>query len=200
VDTSVLLRRGIKTPMGGGTEIKFGAGTEGKVIQWLPHLGIHLIYSYQTQTLLWMPSACWQQDSCLLWDSASAWQIQKWMLIAIHWTEHRVPNGGARERTRGAEGICSPVGETTIWTNQYSQSSQGLNHQPKSTHGETQDSSPICSREWPCGTSMRGETLGPVKVPCSSVRKCQDREVGVGRLVKRGRRMGGFQRGNEKRG
>jgi hypothetical protein len=25
---------------------------------------------------------------CLLRGSASAWQIQKWMLTAIHWTEH----------------------------------------------------------------------------------------------------------------
>ena len=45
------------------------------------------------------------------------------------WTEHRVPNEGARERTQGAEGVCSPIGGTTIWTNQYPQSSQGLNHQ-----------------------------------------------------------------------
>jgi hypothetical protein len=55
VDTSVLLRRGIKIPMGGDTVTKFGAETEEKVIQRLSHLGIHPIYSYQTQTLLWMP-------------------------------------------------------------------------------------------------------------------------------------------------
>jgi hypothetical protein len=30
VDTSVLLRKGIKIPMGGDTETKFGAETEGK--------------------------------------------------------------------------------------------------------------------------------------------------------------------------
>ena len=57
--------------------------------------------------------------SCLLRGSASTWQIQKWMLTAIHWTEHRVPNEGARERTKGAEGVCNPIGGTTIWTNQY---------------------------------------------------------------------------------
>jgi hypothetical protein len=33
VDTSDLLRRGIKIPMGGDTETKFGAETKGKVIQ-----------------------------------------------------------------------------------------------------------------------------------------------------------------------
>ena len=40
--------------MGGDTETKCGAVTEGKAIQRLPHLGIHLIYSCQTQTLLWV--------------------------------------------------------------------------------------------------------------------------------------------------
>jgi hypothetical protein len=37
----VLLRKGIKTPMGGDTETKCGAETEGKVIKRLFHLGIH---------------------------------------------------------------------------------------------------------------------------------------------------------------
>jgi hypothetical protein len=63
---------------------------------------------------------------------------------------HRVPNGGARERTQGAEGVCSPTEGRTILTNQYPQSSQGLNHQPKDTHGGTHDSSHICSRGWLC--------------------------------------------------
>jgi hypothetical protein len=59
MDTLVLLRRGEKIPMGGDTETKCGAETEGKVTQRMPHLGIHPIYSHQTQTLLWIPrSAC----------------------------------------------------------------------------------------------------------------------------------------------
>jgi hypothetical protein len=41
VDTLVLLRRGNKIPMGGVTETKCGAETEGKTIQRLPHLGLH---------------------------------------------------------------------------------------------------------------------------------------------------------------
>jgi hypothetical protein len=57
--------------------------------------------------------------SCLLWGSASAWQIQKWMLTVIHWTEHKVPNEGARESTQGAKRVWSPIGGTSIWTNQY---------------------------------------------------------------------------------
>ena len=32
------------------------------------------------------------------------------MLSAIHCTEHRVPNGRARERTQGAEGVYNSIG------------------------------------------------------------------------------------------
>ena len=46
-----------KTPMEGVTETKYGVETEGMTIQRLPHLGIHPIYSHQTQTLLWMPTS-----------------------------------------------------------------------------------------------------------------------------------------------
>jgi hypothetical protein len=57
VDTLILLRRGNKIPMEGVTETKYGAKTEGTTNQRLPHLGIHSIYSHQTQTLLWMPTS-----------------------------------------------------------------------------------------------------------------------------------------------
>jgi hypothetical protein len=43
-----------------------------------------------------------------------AWQTQKWMLTVSSWMEHRAPSGGARESTQGAEGICNPIGGTTI--------------------------------------------------------------------------------------
>jgi hypothetical protein len=52
VDASVLLRRGNKIFMGGNTETKYGAETEGKAIQKLPPMGIHIRYSHQTHTLL----------------------------------------------------------------------------------------------------------------------------------------------------
>jgi hypothetical protein len=55
VTTSLLLRMGNKIPMEGVTETKYGAETEGKTIQRLPHPGIHPIYNHQTQTLLHMP-------------------------------------------------------------------------------------------------------------------------------------------------
>jgi hypothetical protein len=68
--------------------------------------------------------------------------------------------------------------------------------------GGTQGSSCICSRGRPCGTSVRGEALGLVKACCPSVGECQDREVGVGRLVRRGREdgMGGCFRGEMRKG
>ena len=61
------------------------------------------------------------------------------------------------------------IGRTIILTNQTPQSSQGLNHQTKSTHGATHGSSHICSRGWFCQTSVGGEALGPVKALCSRV-------------------------------
>ena len=59
VDASVLLRSVNKILTGGNMETKCGTEAEGKAIHTLPHLGIHPIYSHQTQTLFWMPtSAC----------------------------------------------------------------------------------------------------------------------------------------------
>ena len=110
--------------------------------------------------------------SCLLRGSANAWQIQKWMFTVIHWTEHRVPNEGGRESIQGAEGVCSPIGGTSIWTNQNPQRSLGLNHQSKKTHVGTHGSCCICSRGWPSRSSMEGEALGPVKVLFPSILEC----------------------------
>jgi hypothetical protein len=39
------------------------------------------------------------------------------MLAANHWSENNVHNGGVRERTGGAEGVCNAI-ERTISTNQ----------------------------------------------------------------------------------
>ena len=197
----VLLRRGNKIPMKGATETKFGAETEGMTIQWLPHLGnpSHKqspnpdTMADANKSLL---AGAWY--SCLLRGSASAWKIQKCMLTVIHWMEHRVPNEGVRECTQGAEEAWSPIGGTSIWTNQYPQSSLELNHQSKKTHGRTRGSNCICSRGWPHRSSMGGEILGSVKVICPSIGECQDQEARVGELVSRGGEEGkeGFWRGN----
>jgi hypothetical protein len=36
------------------------------------------------------------------------------MLAANQWTEHGDHNGVVKERTEGAERVCSPIGGTTI--------------------------------------------------------------------------------------
>jgi hypothetical protein len=90
---------------------------------------------------------------------------------SIRWS---TGNERARESTQGAEGVCNPIGRTTKSTNQ---SSQGLNHQPRSTHRGTHGSSHICSRRWSC------QALGPVKARCPSVRECKGWETRVGGWV-----------------
>jgi hypothetical protein len=57
VDTLLLLRMGNKIPMEGLTETKFGAETERKTIQRLPHPGIHPIYNHQTQKIYFIKSS-----------------------------------------------------------------------------------------------------------------------------------------------
>jgi hypothetical protein len=54
-----------------------------------------------------------------------------------------------REGLKELKGFVNPIGRTTISTNQTPQSSQGLNYQPKNTHGGTHGYSYICSRGWP---------------------------------------------------
>jgi hypothetical protein len=86
------------------------------------------------------------------------------MLAAHHQNELGNPNGRVRGRTEGAEGDCNPIGRATISTNWTLQSSQGLNHQPKSTHGGTHGSNYICNKGLPDMASRGGKALGPVEV------------------------------------
>jgi hypothetical protein len=76
------------------------------------------------------------------------------------------------------------------------QSSLGLKHQSKKTHGGTLVSSCICNRGGPSQPSMGGEAIGLVKILCPSIGKCQGQEAGVGRLGSMGRGEGveDFQR------
>jgi hypothetical protein len=46
----------------GNTGTKSETETQGKVIQKLPHLGIHPECRHQTQTLLWMPRSTCRQE------------------------------------------------------------------------------------------------------------------------------------------
>jgi len=147
---SVLFKRGNKNIQRKRYGDKVWAETKGMAIQSLPHLGIQPIHIQPpnpnniADAKKCMLTGAWY--SCLLRGYARAWQIQRQMLTANCWTENGVPIGGVRERIEGVEGVCNPI-KTTITTNQ---SSQGLNHHPKSTHGQTHGSSCICSRGWPC--------------------------------------------------
>jgi hypothetical protein len=87
--------------------------------------------------------------------------------------------GGVREKTEGVEGVYNPIERPTKSTNQNIQTSQGLNHQAKSRHGGTHDSSCKCSRGWPYLTSMEGGTLVPMETQCPSPGECQGGKVGV---------------------
>jgi len=59
VDASFPLRRESKILTEGNIGTKSGAGTEEKISQRLPHLGIHPICSHQTQLLMLIPrSVC----------------------------------------------------------------------------------------------------------------------------------------------
>jgi hypothetical protein len=65
VNASVILRRGIKILIGGNMETKCGAETERKKGNpETAYLGIHPIYSSQTQMLLWMPGSA---SGSLIW-------------------------------------------------------------------------------------------------------------------------------------
>jgi hypothetical protein len=83
-------------------------------------MGIRHINNHQNQTLLWMPTrACWQEpDKAVYWEALPV--PEKYRSGCSQPSigfEHRVPSEGARESTQGTEGVCSPIGRTTIWIN-----------------------------------------------------------------------------------
>lgn len=74
--------------------------------------------------------------------------------------------------------FCIPMGGATVSIDQAPGSSQGLNHQTKSTHRVTHGC--ICGRGWPCWTSVEGVALGPEEVRCPSIGECQGGKMGAG--------------------
>ena len=140
---------------------------------------IHTVCRHQIPTLLLLlRGACWQEI-----DVAVPWEV---LLVTDQcrcgcqpsdraWE----PGGGAGGRTGGEEGNCNPIGRTILagWA---TQCSQGLHHQPRSAQGGIHGSRYICSRGWPCLTSMGGEAFGHVDIWCPSVGGCWSGEVGVG--------------------
>ena len=78
------------------------------------HLEIHPIYSEETQTLFWMPtSTCsLQQDIAVTWEALLVHDKYRGghSQLAIELST-RSPVG---ELEKGAEGVCSTIGGTTI--------------------------------------------------------------------------------------
>jgi hypothetical protein len=109
--------------------------------------------------------------SCLIWGYASAWQIQRWMLTVIYKMENRAPNGEARESTQGAEGVCKPIGRTTLWTST-----------PRAPV-----SSCICSRRWPSWPSLGREAPWYCKPYVPQYRGMPGPRSGSGWVGKQGR-------------
>jgi hypothetical protein len=80
--------------------------------------------------------------------------------------DQRAPNGGARESTQGAEGICNPIGGSTIWTNQYPRELVSL------AAYESEDG--LVGHQW------KESPIGLANFICLSTGECQGQEVGVG--------------------
>ena len=149
MDTWVLCRKGSKTPTEEHTKTKGGAVSEGKTNQRLIHPGIHPMCSYKTHRLLWMPTSagCPEQDLAITWEAL--------LLHDKYWEGHshpaiklsiESPNGELEKGPKELKAFAGPQ-EEQQWVPQYSQSSQGLNHQPNCTHAVTHGSKLIGSRE-----------------------------------------------------
>jgi hypothetical protein len=108
---------------------------------------------------------------CLVWGYARSWQIQKWMLTVIYWMDHRAPNGGARESTQGAEGVCNPIG--------------GKHYELTSTP-RALDSSCICSRRWPSRPSLGREVPWSWKLYMPQYRRTTGPRSGSGWVGEQG--------------
>jgi len=135
------LEGGTKIFIGRDLDTKFGAETERVAIQSLFHLGIQP----KTQSLLGMPRGTWWQepDIAVFWEAWLEHDKFRGRLTTNHWTENGVPIDGFGERIKGANSICNTIKTIEL------QSSQGLNHYPKCTHGQTHVFNCISSKGWP---------------------------------------------------
>jgi hypothetical protein len=89
------------------------------------------------------------------------------MLTVIYWMDHMAPNGGTRESTQGTEGICNPIGGTTICTNQYPPELVTL--------AVYVSKDGLVSHQW------KERPIGLANFICLSTWEHQGQEVGVGR-------------------
>jgi hypothetical protein len=80
--------------------------------------------------------------------------------------EHRAPNGGARQSTQGAEGVCNPIGGTKIRTIQYPPELVSL--------------VAYVAEDGLVGHHWEERPLGLANFICPSTREHQGQEAGVG--------------------
>ena len=80
---------------------------------------------------------------------------------------YRAPNGVARESTQGAEGICNPIGGTTILTTQLPPPPQLVSLAAY----ESEDG--LVGHQW------KERPIGRANFICLSTGECQGQEVGV---------------------
>jgi hypothetical protein len=80
--------------------------------------------------------------------------------------DHRAPNGGARESTQGAKGVCNPIGGTTIGTNQYPLELMSL--------------AAYVSEDGLVSYQRKERPIGHATFICLSTGEHQDQEVGMG--------------------
>jgi hypothetical protein len=79
--------------------------------------------------------------------------------------DHRAPNGGARESTQGAKGICNPIGRTTY----------ELTSTPELLTLAT-----YVSKDGLVGHQWKERPIGRANFICPSTGECQGQKVGVG--------------------
>jgi hypothetical protein len=80
--------------------------------------------------------------------------------------DHRAPNGGAWESTQGANGVFNPIGETTIWTNQYPPELMSL--------------AAYVSEDGLAGHHWKERPIGLANFICLCTEERQGQEVGLG--------------------
>ena len=80
--------------------------------------------------------------------------------------DHRAFNGGARENTQGAKGICNPIGEQQ--------------YELPSTPPELVSLAAYASEDGLVGHQWKERPIGLPNFTCLSTWECQGQEVGVG--------------------
>ena len=98
------------------------------------------------------------------------------MLTASDWTEHGVLSEKVREKTEGAEGVCNPIGGTTISTNQTLLSFQGLNHHQRVHMERPMPPAAYVAEDGLVGRQSEEKLLFLLRL---NVGECQYRKAGV---------------------